>query len=88
MPYYQCANGSVITDGNGLLDIRFGEEDGQSESHPCAGLFNTCCTLVSDEKIVPKGTVINAGCGIRNAHGVGFRITGDKDNESEFGGNI
>lgn len=88
MPYYQCANGTVITDGAGLLDIRFGEEDGQTESHPCAGLFNTCCTLRSEEKIIPAGTKINSGCGIRNPEGVGFRIKGDNDNESAFGGTI
>lgn len=28
---------------------------------------------------------MNHGCGIRNIDGVGFRITGDKDNEAQFG---
>lgn len=28
---------------------------------------------------------MNAACGIRNVNGVGFRITGDKDGEAQFG---
>lgn len=83
VPYYQCANGTIITDGAGLLDIRF---NGPTEEHPCNGLFNTCCLLKSDEKIVTPDTRVNQGCGYRNADGVGFRITGDNDYESAFGG--
>lgn len=84
VPYYQCANGSIITDGEGLLDIRFGEENGQNEVHPCPGLFETCCTLRAEKPNLPD-VRINQGCGIRNINGVGFRITGDKDNEAQFG---
>lgn len=40
------------------------------------------------KKIIPPGTKVNSGCGIRNPDGVGFRITGDNDNESAFGGRI
>lgn len=79
VPYYQCANGTVITDGAGLLDIRF------DPGRPCSGLFETCCTLRSETPIIPDDVKINSACGIRNADGVGFRITGDKDNESQFG---
>lgn len=88
MPYYLCANGTVITDGEGLLDIRFGEEDNENkELHPCKGLFDTCCTLRSEHPITPP-TPTNRrgdGCGYRNQNGVGFRITGDRDNEAQFG---
>ncbi len=85
VPYYQCANGQVITDGEGLLDIRFGEENNiNKEAHPCKGLFETCCTLKSEKPMIPD-VVCNNGCGHRNINGVGFRITGDKDNESQFG---
>jgi len=28
---------------------------------------------------------LRTGCGHRNANGVGFRITGDNDNEAQFG---
>lgn len=86
VPYYQCANGTIITDGEGLLDIRFGQEENiDSEKHPCAGLFETCCSLRSEKPQIPPDTKINVGCGIRNQDGVGFRITGDKDNEAQFG---
>lgn len=85
VPYYQCANGTIITDGEGLLDIRFGQEENiDSEKHPCRGLFETCCSLKTNMPIVPP-TPIHTSCGIRNQDGVGFRITGDKDNEAQFG---
>lgn len=76
-----CANGSIITDGDGILDVRFGEEE--DAFHPCKGLFNTCCTLRSDKVIAPP-IVKKEGCGHRNYEGVGFRVT-DRDNESQFG---
>lgn len=49
------------------------------------GLFETCCTIKADKPIIPPNTKVNVGCGIRNEDGVGFRITGDKDNEAQFG---
>lgn len=86
VPYYQCANGTIITDGEGLLDIRFGQDDNSNnEKHPCPGLFETCCLLRSEKPIIPAETKVNIGCGIRNVDGVGFRITGDKDGEAQFG---
>lgn len=66
------------------MDIRFGGENGQTEAHPCKDLFHTCCTLKSDKPIIPP-VKINQGCGYRNIDGVGFRITGAKDNEAQFG---
>lgn len=84
MPYYQCANGSIITDGEGLLDIRLGEENGQTEQHPCTGLFETCCTLRRNAPEIPD-VPVNTGCGVRNVDGVGFRITGNNDHEAQFG---
>lgn len=76
-----CANGSIITDGDGILDVRFGDET--SEVHPCKGLFNTCCTLKSETPITPP-IEKKEGCGHRNYQGVGFRVT-DRDNEAQFG---
>lgn len=66
------------------MDIRFGEENGQTEVHPCPGLFETCCTLKSDKPIIPD-VKIHQACGYRNIEGVGFRITGARDNEAQFG---
>lgn len=84
VPYYLCANGTIITDGEGILDVRFGEEDNPDKTlHPCKGLFNTCCTLKSDKPLI-EPIPRKAGCGHRNYEGVGFRVT-DRDNESQFG---
>lgn len=85
VPYYLCANGMVITDGEGLLDIRFGAEDNENkEQHPCKGLFDTCCSLRTPEPNIPP-VRLPMGCGFRNEAGVGFRIKGHKDNEAQFG---
>ena len=32
--YYQCRDGHIITDGEGLIDIRFGATPAQEDSHP------------------------------------------------------
>lgn len=80
-----CANGSIITDGEGLLDIRIGGDDNPNKNaHPCKEIFDTCCTLRSDKPVIPP-IQQNEGCGHRNMDGVGFRITGDNDNEAQFG---
>lgn len=80
-----CLNGSIITSGEGILDVRFGEEDNPDPVfHPCKGLFQTCCSLKTDEIQLPK-IEKKTGCGHRNQEGVGFRITGEKDNEAQYG---
>lgn len=85
VPYYQCANGVIITDGEGLLDIRFGEENGQTDEHPCPGTFDTCCLERGAPPISIPPVEIQTECGFRNEVGVGFRIKGAKDNEAQFG---
>lgn len=67
-----------------MLDIRFGDENGQNEEHPCQGTFETCCSLRSEQPNIPDIPIVD-GCGYRNIDGVGFRITGDKNNEAQFG---
>ncbi|XP_031632949.1 phenoloxidase-activating factor 2-like [Contarinia nasturtii] len=85
MPYYQCAKGTIITDGEGVLDIRFGQEENiDPQRHPCPGLFNTCCSLRAETPNIPK-IPVNVGCGIRNINGVGFTISGAMDGEAQFG---
>lgn len=53
---------------------------------PCENYLDVCCAApdVTDQKITPRPTV-RKGCGQRNPEGVGFRITGAKDNEAQFG---
>ena len=38
----------------------------------------------TDNKGGPEGSTFE-GCGIRNMDGIGFRITGGKENEAEYG---
>lgn len=65
--------------------VRFGDEDNPDPVvHPCKGLFQTCCSVKADEPQIPK-IEKKVGCGHRNNEGVGFRITGDRDNESQYG---
>lgn len=66
----------------------FSRIDENQGDNPCSSYFDMCCES-SDRTEIPitpapppqKPT----GCGRRNPDGVGFRITGDKDNESQFG---
>uniref|UniRef100_A0A7G3ASC6 Phenoloxidase-activating factor 2 n=2 Tax=Lutzomyia longipalpis TaxID=7200 RepID=A0A7G3ASC6_LUTLO len=84
VPYYRCSqDGNIITTGDGLLDIRIDVED---EPRPCPDYFEKCCAL-KDKQVKPilPPVQIREGCGNRNQDGIGFRITGDKDNEAQFG---
>jgi len=82
VPYYQCHadNNTINTDGIGLIDIRI--NDGQ-----CSSYLDVCC---KHPDVVEKTTPApppnkHTGCGYRNADGIGFRITGDNDNEAQYG---
>lgn len=82
VPYYLCANDSIITDGTGVIDIRFGN------GNPCTTSVDVCCgksiSREPNEPITPKPKG-RLGCGKRNTDGVGFRITGNVNNEAQFG---
>lgn len=68
--------------------IRFGEEDNPDPVfHPCKGLFKTCCSLINDKPII-NHIEKKEGCGHRNSEGVGFRITGQRDSEAQYGKHI
>lgn len=80
VPYYLCSNESkILTGGEGVIDIRFNED------RPCKDYLTTCC-FPEDHLAEERKPVIPAtGCGVRNFEGLGFRIQGAKDMESEFG---
>ncbi|XP_018561637.1 tryptase alpha/beta-1 [Anoplophora glabripennis] len=83
VPYYLCNNGTINTNGEGIIDIRI--QDG-----PCQSYLEVCCNEKDQvtEPITPsppRGGEKPKGCGYRNPDGVGFRITGDKENEAQFG---
>ncbi|CAG9806846.1 unnamed protein product [Chironomus riparius] len=84
VPYYLCNNGKFNTDGENVIDIRFNEDK------ECIEYFEECCgaehLLTDENKIVPvRNETYITECGIRNSAGVGVRITGNSDGESEYG---
>ncbi|CAH0559486.1 unnamed protein product [Brassicogethes aeneus] len=82
VPYYLCNNGSINTNGEGVIDIRINEESA------CPSYIEICCDKEQQtrEPLLPEPKPNKKrGCGYRNEEGVGFRITGDKDNEAQFG---
>lgn len=86
MPYYQCQNGTIITDGENILDVRLGaDDDPMPERHPCKDFFDTCCSLRSDmpDKAIPPEIKYDK-CGVRNANGVGFMVK-TRDSEAQYG---
>ncbi|XP_067000978.2 phenoloxidase-activating factor 2 isoform X2 [Anabrus simplex] len=79
VPYYQCTNGSVNQNGIDIIDIRI--KDG-----PCDDYLDVCCQKPdkNTDRVKPTPNK-RLGCGERHPEGVGFRITGDEDNEAQFG---
>lgn len=85
VPYYLCSNGSIITDGQNILDIRGAFK---TEQVKCVDYFEQCCDIediVPPPQIQQKPSVTSQKCGYSNTNGVGFRITGNKNNEAEYG---
>ncbi|XP_052873058.1 phenoloxidase-activating factor 2-like isoform X2 [Anopheles cruzii] len=87
--YYLCSDNEIVTDGAGIIDIRVGED--QTQVSECPHYMQTCCekrSVVEEPPPSPQPTPEQqrrASCGFRNANGLGFRITGNKGGESEYG---
>jgi len=86
VPYYQCSNGTIITDGAGLIDIRNGFGSLTPEDSKCPGFLDVCC---KDPDFVPPPpppiVKYQPKCGRRNYNGLGARIQGFTEAESQFG---
>jgi len=86
VPYYQCSNGTIITDGAGLIDIRNGFGALTPEDSKCPGFLDVCC---KDPDFVPPPPPpivrYQPKCGRRNVGGLGARIQGFTQDESQFG---
>lgn len=99
VPYYRCdgTTNTIIEDespnigGVGLLDIRFG-------ANLCEEYLDVCCEIpkkqtgnsspkppTSTQKPNPKPSEDSWMCGIRNENGIDFKITGNSNNEAEYG---
>lgn len=79
VPYYQCNDKEIITNGKGVIDIRL---------RSCKNYLDFCCRPADrvDKPITKKPSPTKQiECGIRHLDGVGFRILGDLNNESQFG---
>lgn len=82
---YLCTNAS--TSGEGKIDIRFDNDN------PCVDYLVQCCyeeDIVAEPPPPPPTSpstvpLVGPACGKRNPGGIGFRITGQKDNEAEYG---
>merc|ERR1719411_146220 len=88
VPYYQCHNGTIITDGAGLIDVRNGFAALTPEDSKCPGFLDVCCK--DPDFIPPPPPPVLAPkyipqCGKRNNYGLGARIQGFTDGESQFG---
>jgi len=85
VPYYQCHNGTIITDGAGLIDIRNGFGTLTPEDSKCPGFLDVCCK--DPDFIAPPEPVKKhvPQCGRRNNFGLGARISGFTESESQFG---
>jgi len=86
VPYYQCSNGTIITDGAGLIDIRNGFGALTPEDSKCPGFLDVCC---KDPDFIPPPpppiVKYQPKCGRRNLNGLGARIQGFTESESQFG---
>ncbi|XP_072376220.1 phenoloxidase-activating factor 2-like isoform X2 [Diabrotica undecimpunctata] len=82
-----------VTYGGGIIDIRFGKRE-------CEELLDVCCKInpntptpdpvtpvapVTPEPVTTPPIVKPSFCGIRNPKGIDFTITGNYNNEAEYG---
>jgi len=81
VPYYQCENGTIITDGAGLINIRILSP----EESKCPGYMDVCCKDPDFIPPPPPPVRYAPKCGRRNTNGLGARIQGFKESESQFG---
>jgi len=86
VPYYQCDNGTIITDGGGLIDIRNGFGILSPEDSKCPGFLDVCCKDPDFVPPPPPPVVKHVPkCGQRHQNGLGVRIQGFQEHESQFG---
>jgi len=85
VPYYLCKNGTIITDGSGLIDIRSSFGSLSAEDSKCPGYLDVCCKDPDFVAPKPREPIHVAKCGRRNSEGLLTRIQGFTSGESQFG---
>merc|ERR1712179_827935 len=75
VPYYQCHNGTIITDGAGLIDIRNGFGSLTPEDSKCPGFLDVCCKDPDFIPPPPPKIKYAPKCGRRNQNGLGVILT-------------
>merc|ERR1712013_759728 len=75
VPYYQCHNGTIITDGAGLIDIRNGFGSLTPEDSKCPGFLDVCCKDPDFTPPPPPKIKYAPKCGRRNQNGLGVILT-------------
>lgn len=91
VPSANCMNGTIITNGDGLVDPRFSYDLDIAETvdSVCDHYLEECCSLNKvrqNRTVIPTVVPVDAKCGIRKESGVGIRIMGGTNNEAEYGG--
>ena len=90
VPYYQCENGLILTDqesGIGLIDKRIdlNTVDLNPEDSKCPHYLDVCCKNPDFIPPPPPKIKYAPQCGRRNQNGLGVRIQGFTESESQFG---
>ncbi|XP_050420468.1 phenoloxidase-activating factor 2-like isoform X2 [Adelges cooleyi] len=77
VPQHLCEDDQVIvTNKKRIIDIRISQ---------CSDYLETCCYNQTETQADHDYNELNAGCGVWNPYGVGFTITGNDNNEAQFG---
>lgn len=95
VPYYQCENGSIITDGSGIIDPRklpknaprMQEIDLEGRYEPpYCGTFHVCCNEPTERTNDISQQYFHK-CGVRNPNGITLRLSNNdhRVGESEYG---
>jgi len=90
VPYYQCREGNIITDGEGLIDIRFGATPAQDSAildpsvSKCPGQLEVCCK--DPDHVEPPAPLRHQPqCGTRHQNGLFANVQNQGKSDTQFG---
>eukprot|EP00092_Neocalanus_flemingeri_P033547 GFUD01036470.1.p1 GENE.GFUD01036470.1~~GFUD01036470.1.p1 ORF type:complete len:505 (-),score=163.46 GFUD01036470.1:70-1584(-) len=88
--YYQCRDGHIITDGEGLIDIRFGATPAQDSAildpsiSKCPGQLEVCCK--DPDHVAPPAAIRHQPqCGTRHQNGLFANVQNQGKSDTQFG---